>query len=131
MAMFSGHILNGTTEILVGLYWLYNLLWRFLLGRREEELLRDGHGRKFRSALAFPSRWCPSFPVVPTLMCCVLTIGFIGMYTFRFRPRRNLIISRSFSTTVNLSGDGQQRVKLFSILTKHKAGISISSDFLT
>jgi len=77
MAMFSGHILNGTTEILVGLYWLYNLLWRFLLGRREEELLRDGHGRKFRSALAFPSRWCPSFPVVPTLMCCVLTIGFI------------------------------------------------------
>lgn len=78
MANFNGHIMNGGTIYLVGIYWLYNALYRYLLCQRERGILPSGDGRKFRMDFTFPLKNYPKYPIMPVIVTGLITIIILG-----------------------------------------------------
>jgi len=75
MATWLGHMVISTICTLVGIYWMYCMLYRFCLCCRERASLKRGaSARDFQSSFAFPSQMFPKHPLVMWFVAIVLGV---------------------------------------------------------
>lgn len=77
MGDFAGHMANGSMLFLVGLFWLYNVLYRHFLCQREAAILQKDNPRPFRTEMIFPIRCYPRVPVIPMAICIIIGVTMI------------------------------------------------------
>ena len=89
MGDFAGHMANGTMLFLVGLFWLYNVLYRYFLCQREASILQKDSTRAFRTDMMFPIRCYPRVPIIPMGICLVVGVTMIREYTNNYFMHTN------------------------------------------
>ncbi|KAF2364112.1 hypothetical protein FHG87_005125, partial [Trinorchestia longiramus] len=87
MGRLSGHLLPGFFFICFGLWWSYNIFYRYFVSKKEAVVI--GRGRKnikFKSVLLFPCNGCcGGAPVEAILIVVATTIGFLGELVTGFK----------------------------------------------
>jgi len=77
MGTLMGHVLPGTMFLVMGVWWAYNILLRFLLAHGEARW-NNRTKIRYRSNLTFPFGFSRGKPVEPALIAGLTTIGTLG-----------------------------------------------------
>lgn len=88
MGSFQGHLLPGSLFLVFGVWWAYNIFFRYFLSLRGGGSGGGGGGknwrRRYRSTSTFGSRCCPKIPIEGILKVVVTAIGITGSWSVRF-----------------------------------------------
>ncbi|XP_042889365.1 transmembrane protein 45B-like isoform X2 [Penaeus japonicus] len=89
MGSFQGHLLPGSLFLVFGVWWAYNIFFRYFLSLRGGGSGGGGGGknwrRRYRSTSTFGSRCCPKIPIEGILKVVVTAIGITGEFVTAFK----------------------------------------------